>query len=74
MGIVVPEVDFSEAGQPVAATYATGGCPAYRVAVLLRVMILQHLYFRTRIRPNQTKSLNVGLATGSSACHWPRLR
>ncbi len=27
-----------------ANTYATGGRPAYRPAVLLRVMILQHLY------------------------------
>ena len=35
---------FSEAEQQVANTYATGGRPAYRPAVLLRVMILQHLY------------------------------
>jgi transposase, IS5 family len=38
------EVDFSEAEQCVAATYGTGGRPACRVGVLLRVMILQHLY------------------------------
>ena len=38
------EVDFSEAEQRVAATYGKGGRPACRVGVLLRVMILQHLY------------------------------
>lgn len=38
------EVDFTEAEQCVAATYGTGGRPACRVGVLLRVMILQHLY------------------------------
>ena len=38
------EVDFSEAEQRVAATYGQGGRPACRVGVLLRVMILQHLY------------------------------
>jgi IS5 family transposase len=38
------EVDFSEAEREVAGTYGTGGRPAYRVGVLLRVMILQHLY------------------------------
>jgi len=41
---ITREVDFSEAEQQVATTYAVGGRPAYRVAVLLRVMILQHLY------------------------------
>lgn len=41
---IAQEVDFSTAEQCVAATYATGGRPASRVAVLLRVMILQHLY------------------------------
>lgn len=38
------EVDFSEAEERVAATYKSGGRPACRVGVLLRVMILQHLY------------------------------
>lgn len=38
------EVDFSEAEARVAATYSHGGRPAARVGVLLRVMILQHLY------------------------------
>ena len=38
------EVDFTAAEQRVAATYGTGGRPACRVGVLLRVMILQHLY------------------------------
>ena len=38
------EVDFREAEARVAATYAAGGRPGYRVGVLLRVMILQHLY------------------------------
>ncbi len=42
--VIAREVDFSEAEQQVANTYATGGRPAYRPAVLLRVMILQHLY------------------------------
>lgn len=37
-------VDFAPAEQRIAATYAGGGRPACRVAVLLRVMILQHLY------------------------------
>jgi transposase, IS5 family len=41
---IVREVDFSEAEQRVAATYSPGGRPACRVGVLLRVMILQHLY------------------------------
>jgi transposase, IS5 family len=38
------EVDFREAEARVAATYSHGGRPACRVGVLLRVMILQHLY------------------------------
>src|SRR5664279_1654405 len=38
------EVDFTAAGECVAATYSHGGRPACRVGVLLRVMILQHLY------------------------------
>ena len=37
-------VDFTEAEKLVAATYGPGGRPACRVGVLLRVMILQHLY------------------------------
>lgn len=41
---ITREVDFSVAEQRVAATYATGGRPACRVGVLLRTMILQHLY------------------------------
>jgi IS5 family transposase len=41
---IAQEVDFSGAEQQVAATYSTGGRPGHRVAVLLRVMILQHLY------------------------------
>jgi IS5 family transposase len=38
------EVDFTAAEQQVAATYGTGGRPACAVGVLLRIMILQHLY------------------------------
>ena len=41
---IAREVDFSEAEARVAATYSRGGRPACRVRVLLRVMILQHLY------------------------------
>src|SRR5271156_1964072 len=41
---IAREVDFSEAEKRVAATYLQGGRPAHRVGVLLRVMILQHLY------------------------------
>jgi IS5 family transposase len=37
-------VDFTEAEQRVVATYAKSGRPACRVGVLLRVMILQHLF------------------------------
>src|SRR5882724_1890003 len=37
-------VDFTQAEKLVAATYGPGGRPACRVGVLLRVMILQHLY------------------------------
>jgi IS5 family transposase len=37
-------VNFTEAEQRVSATYGRGGRPACRVGVLLRVMILQHLY------------------------------
>jgi IS5 family transposase len=41
---IAREVDFSEAEQRVAATYGTGGRPACRAGVLLRIMILQHIY------------------------------
>jgi IS5 family transposase len=41
---ITREVDFSAAEQQVSATYGTGGRPACRVGVLLRIMILQHLY------------------------------
>jgi IS5 family transposase len=41
---IAREVDFSQAETRVAATYGPGGRPACRVGVLLRVMILQHLY------------------------------
>jgi IS5 family transposase len=41
---IIREVDFSAAEQQVAATYSQGGRPACRVGVLLRIMILQHLY------------------------------
>ena len=41
---IAREVDFREAEERVAATYKRGGRPACRVGVLLRVMILQHLY------------------------------
>lgn len=38
------EVDFSAAEARVASTYSQGGRPSCRVGVLLRIMILQHLY------------------------------
>jgi transposase, IS5 family len=41
---IAREVDFGPAEERVAATYSEGGRPACRVSVLLRVMILQHLY------------------------------
>jgi IS5 family transposase len=41
---ITREVDFAEAERRVATTYSTGGRPACRVGVLLRIMILQHLY------------------------------
>jgi len=41
---ITREVDFSAAEERVASTYGSGGRPACRVGVLLRVMILQHLY------------------------------
>lgn len=41
---ITREVDLSEAEARVTATYSHGGRPACRVGVLLRVMILQHLY------------------------------
>lgn len=44
LATIAREVDFSEAERRVAATYGAGGRPAHRAGVLLRVMILQHLY------------------------------
>lgn len=41
---IAREVDFTEAEARVAATYRSGGRPACRVGLLLRTMILQHLY------------------------------
>lgn len=41
---IAREVDFAPAEERIAATYSQGGRPACRVGVLLRVMILQHLY------------------------------
>jgi IS5 family transposase len=41
---IAREVDLSKAEERVSATYGRGGRPACRVGVLLRVMILQHLY------------------------------
>jgi len=41
---IAREVDFGPAEERVAATYSSGGRPACRVGVLLRIMILQHLY------------------------------
>jgi IS5 family transposase len=41
---IAEEVDFTKAEQEVATTYGTGGRAACRVGVLLRIMILQHLY------------------------------
>ena len=41
---IAREVDFSPAEERVAATYSQGGRPACRVGLLLRIMILQHLY------------------------------
>jgi IS5 family transposase len=37
-------VDFSEAERQLEATYSELGRPGHRAAVLLRVMVLQHLY------------------------------
>ena len=42
--IIAREVDFGQAEERVAATCSQLGRPACRVGVLLRVMILQHLY------------------------------
>jgi IS5 family transposase len=41
---IAREVNFTAAEERVAATYSAGGRPACRVGVLLRVMLLQHLY------------------------------
>ena len=42
--VIAQEVDFTEAEARVGATYSHGGRPGCRVGVLLRIMILQHLY------------------------------
>lgn len=42
--IIAREVDFSSAEERVSQTYRNGGRPACRVGLLLRIMILQHLY------------------------------
>lgn len=42
--MIAREVDLSPDDERVAATYSSGGWPACRVGLLLRVMILQHLY------------------------------
>lgn len=41
---IAREVDFSQAEARLSATYGQKGRPACRVGILLRVMILQHLY------------------------------
>jgi transposase, IS5 family len=41
---IAREVDFGPAEQQAASTYSSGGRPGHRVGVLLRIMILQHLY------------------------------
>src|ERR1041385_2131642 len=41
---IAREVDFGPAEERVATTYSQGGRPACRVGVLVRIMILQHLY------------------------------
>lgn len=41
---ITREVDFTEAEARIASTYRQGGRPATRVGVLLRIMVLQHLY------------------------------
>lgn len=41
---IATEVDCSEAGQAIEATYSPTGRSGHRVAVMLRIMILQHLY------------------------------
>lgn len=42
--IIACEVNFAPAEERIASTYSQGGRPACRVGVLLRIMILQHLY------------------------------
>src|ERR1700691_4626031 len=42
--IIAREVDFRAAESRVESTYRDGGRPACRVGLLLRIMILQHLY------------------------------
>jgi IS5 family transposase len=41
---IATTVDFSEAEKAIEATYSSVGRPGHRVAMMLRVMILQHLY------------------------------
>src|SRR5215471_2679999 len=41
---IAREVDFGPAEERVAATYSQGGRPGCRVGLLLRIMIVQHLY------------------------------
>src|SRR5690349_16809634 len=41
---IAREVDFGPAEARIAATYSRGGRPGCRVGLLLRIMILQHLY------------------------------
>jgi len=41
---ITARVDFSEAERCLEATYSSVGRPAHRGAVMLRIMILQHLY------------------------------
>ena len=42
--IISAEISFAEAEAAVAATYSPLGRPGHRVSVMLRIMILQHLY------------------------------
>lgn len=41
---IAREVDFTQAEARVRATYGQGGRPACRVEVLLRIMVVQHIY------------------------------
>jgi IS5 family transposase len=42
--VIAEQIDFSEAERQIMATHKEAGRPAYPVRVLLRVMLLQHLY------------------------------